>query len=181
MEAAETLFLKHGLRRVSVDEVCRSAGVSRKTFYVYFTNKDALTIDLLDKIIGTLTGGFVEIMRSNVPFINKMIQFMELKIAFSRKLSMDFIADLTASDEISQYYWKKANENIDIARLLFEQAQEKGDIRSELDIDFIIYMLNIQMDLCGKEEFRARFKDGESMVKQLSELLLFGIVGSNKG
>jgi AcrR family transcriptional regulator len=50
MNTAETLFLKYGFRRVSVDEICRSAKVSRKTFYVYFANKETLVIEILDKI-----------------------------------------------------------------------------------------------------------------------------------
>jgi hypothetical protein len=60
------------------------------------------------------------------------------------------------------------------------QAQANGDIRSELDIDFILEMLNFQMELWERPEFRARFKDGESMMKQMTEMLLFGIIGSNK-
>jgi AcrR family transcriptional regulator len=183
MDAAEALFLKHGFRRVTVDEICRSAKVSRKTFYVYFANKEALTTQLLDQIVDTLTGEFIEIMNGNASFSYKMTQMMEMKLELSRRLSMDFFTDLftASSDEVFHHYRRKADENIAIARSLFIQAQEKGEIRSELDIDFIMTMLNNQTDLCEKPEFRARFKDSESMVKQMSELFLFGIVGNKEG
>ena len=182
MEAAEVLFLKYGFRRVAVDEICRNAGVSRKTFYVYFANKEAVMIQLLDEIISTLTGEFVEIMNGNASFADKMAGLMELKLALSRRLSMDFFADLftSSSDEVAHFYRKKVDENIGLARSLFLQAQERGEIRSELDIDFIMAMLNYQTDLCENPEFRARFKDSESMVKQMSELFLFGIVGNKE-
>jgi len=181
-DAAEALFLKYGFRRVAVDEICRTAGVSRKTFYVYFANKDALTIHLLDKIIDTLTREFVEIMNGNASFFDKMVRIMEMKLALSRHLSMDFFADLfnATSNEVSNYYRRKVDENIALARSLFVQAQERGEIRSELDIDFIMAMLNNQTELCEKQEFRARFRDGESMVRQMSELFLFGIVGNKR-
>ena len=183
MDAAETLFLKHGFRRVTVEEVCRSANVSRKTFYVYFANKDALTIALLDKIIGTLTDEFFVMMNSDVSFASKMARMMEIKLALSRRLSMEFFADLfnASSDEVSQFYHRKTAENINIARSIFTQAQERGEIRREINIEFIITMFNVQADLCEKPEFRALFKDSESMMMQLAELLLFGIVGNNKG
>jgi len=182
LDAAESLFLKHGFRRVAVDEICRCAGVSRKTFYVYFANKEAVMIQLLDGIVNTLTGEFVEIMNGSASFADKMVGLMELKLALSRRLSMDFFADLftSSSDEVALFYRKKVDENIGLARSLFLQAQERGEIRSELDIDFVMLMLNNQTDLCEKPEFRVHFKDGESMVKQMSELFLFGIVG-NKG
>ena len=183
MDAAEVLFLKHGFRRVAVDEICRSAKISRKTFYVYFANKEALTIQLVDKIIDMFSDAFFKIMDSDVSFADKMMKMMETKMALSRQLSMDFFSDLFAasSDEIAQHYRERVDENIAIARSLFLQAQEKGEIRNELDIDFIMIMLNNQIDLCEKPEFRARFKDGESMVKQMSEMFLFGIVGNKKG
>lgn len=179
MDTAETLFLKYGFRRVAVDEICRNAGVSRKTYYVYFDNKETLIIQLLDRIIDTLTREFVEIMNVDFPFSDKMIQFMELKLKFSRRLSMEFFADLTSWDVAMHHYRKKANENIAIARSLFMQAQAQGEIRNELDVDFIMEMLNYQMELCEKPEFRARFKDSERMVRQMAELLLFGIVGAS--
>jgi len=182
LNAAEVLFLKYGFRRVTVDEICRNANVSRKTFYVYFTNKEALIIQLLDTIIGTLTREFIEVMNSNASFADKMIGLMEMKLALGKQMSMDFFADLfnASSNEVALYYRKRVDENIALARTLFIQAQEKGEIRSELDIDFIMTMLNNQTDLCGKPEFRSRFKDSESMMKQMSELFLFGIVGNKE-
>ena len=42
IQAAEALFVKHGMRRVAVEEICRQAGVSKPTFYKYFENKAAL-------------------------------------------------------------------------------------------------------------------------------------------
>ena len=182
MDAAEALFLKHGFRRVAIDEVCRTAGVSRKTFYVYFENKDALTIELLDKIIGSLTLEFVQMMDSPTSFASKMARMMEMKLALSRRLSMEFLADLfnASSEKVSQFFHKKTAENIAIARSIFTQAQERGEIRSELNIDFVMAIFNNQADLCEKQEFRALFKDSESMMKQLAELLLYGILGNNK-
>lgn len=39
---AENLFLKLGIRSVSMDDLCREMGISKKTLYQYFENKDAL-------------------------------------------------------------------------------------------------------------------------------------------
>ena len=42
LQTGEALFVKHGMRRVTVEEICRQAGVSKPTFYRYFENKAAL-------------------------------------------------------------------------------------------------------------------------------------------
>ncbi|MBN1927463.1 MAG: helix-turn-helix transcriptional regulator, partial [Prolixibacteraceae bacterium] len=39
LQSAKKLFWKYGIRKVSIDEICREAGVSRMTFYRLFKNK----------------------------------------------------------------------------------------------------------------------------------------------
>lgn len=39
---SEQLFLKLGMRSVSMDDICRELGISKKTLYQHFENKDSL-------------------------------------------------------------------------------------------------------------------------------------------
>ena len=38
---------KVGIRSVSIDDICRELGISKKTFYVYFESKDQLVREML--------------------------------------------------------------------------------------------------------------------------------------
>ena len=38
-QTAETLFKLYGIKRVTVEEICKKANVSKMTFYKYFRNK----------------------------------------------------------------------------------------------------------------------------------------------
>ena len=42
------IIWKHGIKRVSIEEICREAGVSKMTFYKYFPNKLELVKSLFD-------------------------------------------------------------------------------------------------------------------------------------
>lgn len=46
---AEQLFLKYGLRSVSIDDICNELHISKKTFYQYFRQKEQLVKALLDR------------------------------------------------------------------------------------------------------------------------------------
>ena len=48
--AAQELFREYGLNKVSVEEICDRAGVSKMTFYRQYRNK----IDLLGSIFATM-------------------------------------------------------------------------------------------------------------------------------
>ena len=47
IKTAGEMFFRLGIRSVSVDDICRELGMSKKTFYVYFESKDALIEQML--------------------------------------------------------------------------------------------------------------------------------------
>lgn len=52
LRAAEAVFGARGYYNTSVADVIDAAGISRGTFYLYFTGKDALFLDLIDLFVG---------------------------------------------------------------------------------------------------------------------------------
>lgn len=48
-KTALRLFEKEGFDKVTVDEVCKKAGVSKGTFYVYFRSKEQVVLDMLSQ------------------------------------------------------------------------------------------------------------------------------------
>lgn len=46
MTAGE-MYFRLGIRSVSIDDICRELGISKKTFYVYFASKDELVEQML--------------------------------------------------------------------------------------------------------------------------------------
>ena len=47
IKKAGEMFFRLGIRSVSIDDICRELGISKKTFYVYFESKDELVAQLL--------------------------------------------------------------------------------------------------------------------------------------
>ena len=42
IETARTLFHKFGFKKVSMDEIAKEAGVTKRTIYMYFSSKEDL-------------------------------------------------------------------------------------------------------------------------------------------
>jgi AcrR family transcriptional regulator len=51
LRAAQTLLASHSLHEISVDDIARTAGISRPTFYFYFQSKEAVLLSLLDRMV----------------------------------------------------------------------------------------------------------------------------------
>ena len=56
IKTAGEMFFRLGIRSVSVDDICRELGMSKKTFYVYFESKDALIEQMLQANIDYMSG-----------------------------------------------------------------------------------------------------------------------------
>ena len=72
VETAEELFLKHGLKRVSVEEICQKSGASRMTFYRYFTNKMVLMQHIWDQWIEEAYRQIDEVENMPIAFSGKI-------------------------------------------------------------------------------------------------------------
>ena len=51
LETAERLLDERGYAGVSVDDLARGAGISRPTFYFYFSSKEEVLLALLDRVV----------------------------------------------------------------------------------------------------------------------------------
>jgi TetR/AcrR family transcriptional regulator, ethionamide resistance regulator len=51
LKTAERLFEERTLAEISVDDLAKGAGISRPTFYFYFTSKQAVLLSLLDRVL----------------------------------------------------------------------------------------------------------------------------------
>ena len=51
LETAERLLAERPIHEISVDDLARGAGISRPTFYFYFSSKEAVLLALLDRVV----------------------------------------------------------------------------------------------------------------------------------
>ena len=65
IKTAGEMFFRLGIRSVSIDDICRELGMSKKTFYVYFASKDELVEQLLNANIDYIAGKMDELIRLN--------------------------------------------------------------------------------------------------------------------
>jgi AcrR family transcriptional regulator len=52
--AAVTVLNKLGYQRMRISDICKAAGISSGSFYIYYANKDEITIDVLTEFLNTI-------------------------------------------------------------------------------------------------------------------------------
>ena len=88
-QTAYKLFWKHGISRVSIEEICREAGVSKMTFYKFFSNKKELGEKVIDNIIDESLEKYRSLMKEEISFEKKIRKQLLLKFEGTKEISQE--------------------------------------------------------------------------------------------
>ena len=85
LAGAEELFNKHGIKRVTMDEIAQHLSVSKKTIYLYFQEKDDLVDDCCKGVMQRRECEFDIVQKQAKDAVDGMMQSMKhMSNMFSR-------------------------------------------------------------------------------------------------
>jgi AcrR family transcriptional regulator len=112
LETASLLFLQKGIKRTSVDDIASGSGISKKTFYFYFKDKEAIISEIVTKVLVKIEK-YIRILPCISPnAISELIKFFQFMQGNVYVFTPQFIKDLTqfypgVNDMIIQYRTSK--------------------------------------------------------------------------
>ncbi len=182
LKAAKDCFWKYGINKVTVEEICEKAGVSKMTYYRNFANKKVVAIMVLKDIIFRSEQLYDEIMSKEIDFPNKIKEVIVLEHEFSRGISQEFIQDVTNNeDEELQQLMDEANKKGQQKFIHhMKEAQKEGWIRKDLHFPFLIHMMNDINIKLRDEKLIAMYDSLEDLIMELVNFFFYGIVSHEK-
>jgi AcrR family transcriptional regulator len=179
---AHSLFMKFGIRRVSVEEICQEAGVSKMTFYKHFKNKTELVKFLITRLISEGKEKYRNTMDQDIPYPEKVKLIIQQKIDGTKDLSREFMTELSrnADPEIADLYNNKAQEMFQALMLDFIQAQKQGEVRKDIKPEFILYFLNHMIDLANDPQLMNLYESAPALIIELTHFYFYGIMPREK-
>ena len=138
IKTAGELFFRLGIRSVSIDDICHELGMSKKTFYVYFSSKDELIEQMLQANITYLDGKLKEL--SELHDFRKLVKLF-LKRQQEEKNDVRRVPQLVY--DLKKYYPRQfADFQIkcfetqkSYLMCYLEQGKEEGLVRTNLNIE----------------------------------------------
>jgi len=175
---AKDLFWKHGFKKVSIDEICKKANVSRKTYYTFYENKNALVIYLYKKVVDEAYGIYEGVVESDLSFSEKLEKIFNYKLEFTKNISMEFITDFYNPDagELATLFNETVERSMKFMRDFLNIAQKNGDVNQNLSLDYIMFMMQKAIELCGTKELMSMFPDVNALTRQVTQSIVYGIM-----
>jgi AcrR family transcriptional regulator len=176
IQTATELFTEHGIRRITIEEICRTAGASKMTFYKYFDNKIDLLRHIWERWFDEGYRTLDEIDAMDIPFAEKMRKLIDWKMNLLSEMSPEFVGEVIyASPELAAFIGEMKEKNLSLFMEFVERAQERGDMR-RMRPEFFMAIINKLLEVISDEKLAATYKDRLDLIQDIHNFLFFGIL-----
>jgi TetR/AcrR family transcriptional regulator, cholesterol catabolism regulator len=178
LRRVEELFLRYGVKSLSMDDVSRELGISKKTLYQFVDNKDDLVSKVMDRHIQEQCKLDEEANRQAADAIDEMVTVIQNVVKEMQQMKPNLVHELQKYhrevwERIEkfqhEYIYKVAMENINWGR-------RDGLYRTEFDADIAIrFYIAGSLTIFNDQFFPKPPYTFEGLFKEFITNYLFGI------
>ncbi len=152
LSKAQQLFAEHGIRAVTMDDLANHLGISKRTIYVHFKNKNELLVNCIKaKMVAQKTQDD-QIINDTPNCLVALIKFVEHNIATVKSQNPDYYHDLEKyypgiwESKIQDYSSYQFNRIV----LLLNKGIDNKVFRKNIDVEVVATNIqNIFISVCS--------------------------------
>lgn len=187
LTTAERLLGERPLSDISVDDLAKGAGISRPTFYFYFSSKDAVLLTLLDRVVAEVDSavdGLNDMLPSDPARIWRagIAAFFET-FGSHRWVATSAAAALAIDPEFRQVWLALMQKWIDQTAELIVTERNRGAAPDTIPAEHLAISLNLMNERAMRATFSAEHPavDHAHVVDTLTHIWLASIYGETGG
>ncbi len=171
VETAEELFFKHSVKRVSVEEICKKANVSKMTFYRYFSNKQELAEHIIHLMFEQGFAKLDEVEALEISFTEKLQIMLDYKLEFVEKMSSEYIREYMhlIQGPMAQQWMQRVMQ-------FWKHAQERHEIRDDVRPELIMLMADKYSELVDDPRVAQLYPDYADLTKEVWKMFYYGVL-----
>ena len=133
------LFMLYGIRSVSMDEIANHLGMSKKTIYQYFKDKDALVEGVINIEIEMHQDEFSKYASISENAIHEIFLTLDTVQEMLKHMNPSVMFDLQKyhSTAFEKFRTHKNTFFYDIIKANIERGKQEGLFRSDIDVDVL--------------------------------------------
>lgn len=135
VKATVECIIKHGYHNFSMQDVARTAGVSKGIIHYYFLNKDDLMMSVLDRVAGDIEDVLAKSMEPISDPLEKIEKFIDISFGIVMgtkeyyQVNMDFWTQINQKEEVKKVIAKHYDKFRDAAANVIDEGIEQGVFR----------------------------------------------------
>jgi AcrR family transcriptional regulator len=176
-QTAKQLFFDHGIKKTSIEEICRKAAVSKMTFYKTFKNKDELAIFIVEELFEEGWANYAALLEEPLSFKDRMEKLIQIKVNYSKAFSKAFISDILedSTSPLSKRIKDERQKSMEQFYSIIQEGQQNGDFNPNMSPKAIMFMANNLQSTMTNPEFQDLFNNASDMQHQVLTHFFHGI------
>ncbi|HTD98061.1 MAG TPA: TetR/AcrR family transcriptional regulator [Mucilaginibacter sp.] len=149
IEGGEELFLQAGIKSVTMDDIAKHLGMSKKTIYQFFKDKNELVIALVKKKLQEDEEQMSALINQSGNVIEAMIKMMKCSEEIFSRINPIVIHDMQKyhPDAWKQFQHFKSGVIVRTLEELLTKGIQQGYIRPDIDVKIIAMMRVAQVEM----------------------------------
>lgn len=137
LQRVEELFFKLGVKSITMDDVARELGISKKTLYAFVENKDDLVSKVMDRHISSQCKEDEKLHAESLNAVDEMVRIIRQIIADLGKLKPNLVHEL---QKYHREVWDRVNDFqqeylLNLVRQNLEWGRSEGLYRTDFDLE----------------------------------------------
>lgn len=145
---ASVMFERNGIKSVTMDNIAGQMGISKRTLYENFKDKDELLVECFvyqNKETHAEVDRIAKTSSNSIEILLRLFFYMWRKL---RTTNRNYYSDMKKYHPlISTLFENERKEHIRSAALLMEQGKKEGLIRADLKLEIVSMLLKAQFEM----------------------------------
>lgn len=159
---ARELFFKLGIKGVTMDMIASESGVSKRTIYEHFKDKNELLLESLECEINKKNEQYLEIISTADNVIEAMFLIIENQNRMMSQLTPVFIEDLKKNISLLKEHFHSGQEKQRdyVTYLILQKGKNEGIFRDYLNIEVVDNFIHDMANFLHSD-MRIRLRDAK--------------------
>ena len=146
VRAAMRLFQQYGIKQVRMDDVAGELGISKKTLYGAFADKEAIFLEVVKLTSESFCAGIREILAHSTNVIEQIFLLYKRVIEHAREVNPLFFSDLMRYAEVADYFERMHAGHACYVKEWLMSGVEQGLLRDDINYDVFLQQDGFQID-----------------------------------
>ncbi len=152
LDTAMNAFITRGIKAVKMDDIAKLLGISKRTLYENYENKEVLLFEGVKKFRAISESRLTEVYHSTTDVIDILLKIYRMKVEESKNVCPEFYSDLAKYPSVEEYLSKDRKQSADNFVAFLQRGIEEGYFRNDLNLKLVSSAFSSMMQHIVRDE-----------------------------
>lgn len=157
IEAAGKLFAEHGIKSITMDDIAASFGISKRTLYEVFADKETLLIECIRREVELEEEYLKDLLEQTDNVLEVLLKRYQRSIERYHATNKRFFEEIQKYPRAYEQLKRGNNRTTEDAVSFFKEGVRQGYFRSDVNFAIVNQLVRAQMDILMESDICKSF------------------------